>query len=95
MTLTQILNNAFTGSELDERDQAARELARIYAETVDIARIKRDSKTIGDIGPKLTALLKELHMTPASRAIRNAMEAGEEDDAATRAAEVFAELRSN
>lgn len=80
MTLAEIVQEALTDVEFAQRDYAARELAIIYADAVDKAKRIGDLRGIANIGPKLVDLLKELHMTPASRAVKSAIKAGADDD---------------
>ena len=94
MTLTETLEAAITSANLQEQDQAAAQLARIYATQIETAVIRRDSKTIGDLGAKLLATLTALGMTQAGRAVKTQIEGGAANDT-TVAASAFAELRAS
>jgi hypothetical protein len=95
MTLTQILNTSAEAANLQPQDQAALELARIYAEHIQIAVIKRDNKSIGDLGAKLLATLTALGMTQAGRAVKAEIKGGAANDNRDPAAATFAALRAS
>jgi hypothetical protein len=80
MTLTETLEAAITAAQLKPEDQAAAQLARIYATQIETAVIKKDSKTIGDLGAKLLSTLTALGMTHAGRAVKTQIEGGAAND---------------
>lgn len=94
MNLTEILNTSAEAANLQPQDQAALELARIYAAHIMTADKSRDSKTVGDLGAKLTALLTAMGMTHAGRATREQIKGGGAHDTDSAASE-FAKLRAS
>lgn len=95
MTLTEQLEAAITAANLQPQDQAAAELARIYATQIETAVIRRDTKTIGDLGAKLLATLTALGMTQAGRAVKTQIEGGAAANDTDTAASTFAALRAS
>jgi cytolysin (calcineurin-like family phosphatase) len=93
MTLTQILNTSAEAANLQPQDQAALELARIYAEHIQIAVIKREAKTVGDLGAKLLNVLTALGMTQAGRAVKAEIKGGGVNGVKTTSA--LQQLRAN
>lgn len=63
MTLTESVTGSLGAVEADPRDGAARELALVYARQID-----DDPDLLGDLGPKLHAVLDSLGLTPKARA---------------------------
>lgn len=94
MTLTQILNSSAEAANLLPQDQAALELVRIYAQQIENAVIRRDSKTVGDLGAKLLSALTALGMTQAGRAVKAEIKGGGVSDS-NNAASVLEQLRTN
>jgi hypothetical protein len=95
MTLTEILNTSAEAANLQPQDQAALELARIYAAQIETAVNRRESKTIGDLGAKLLSTLTALGMTQAGRAARETIKGGAANDNPDPAAATFAALRAS
>lgn len=92
MTLTETLEAALESANLLDQDQAAAQLARIYATQIEKADKRSDAKTVGDIGAKLLNTLTALGMTAAGRAVKETIKGGgthESDSAA------FDELRAS
>ena len=94
MTLTEILNSSAEAADLKPQDQAALELARIYASQIETAVRYKDSKTVGDLGAKLLATLTALGMTQAGRAAKESIKGGAANDS-DNAAATFAKLRAS
>lgn len=95
MTLTEILNSSAEAANLQPQDQAALELARIYATQIEIAVNKRDSKSVGDLGAKLLSTLTALGMTAAGRATKEAIKGGGTDATERATSDDFNDFRSS
>ncbi len=63
MGMEQSVRASLEALEPDTRDQAARDLAVMYAGELDV-----NPEAIGELGPKLLAVLEALGMTPRARA---------------------------
>jgi hypothetical protein len=66
-SLRDIVLFSLDNLELEQSDLAARELALIIAEQIDIARDKQQARNIAELSSKLTTLMVELNMTPKAR----------------------------
>lgn len=92
-TLKEVLLFALDGLQLEQTDMAARELALIIAEHIDIARESKQIRNIAELSGKLTTLMVELNMTPKARkAIKTFTEEGVANEHAF-AARVLEELQ--
>lgn len=89
MTLLKKLEDSINAAALAPQDAAAAQLARTYANVLDVAVGKNDSKTIAEVGSKLHALLKDMGMISAAKAPQK--EGSTHDDAAS----IFEQLRSS
>lgn len=94
MSLHEITRRAIQALDTNDVDQAACELALIYARHIDAAVYTDKHVVVRDLGPKLHALLADLLMTPKSRAAieRQMKEAADDNDSA---ATVLSELRGD
>lgn len=95
MNLTEILDTSAEAADLLPQDQAALELARVYASHIMRADRTHDSRTVGDLGAKLAALLTALGMTQAGRAVKTKIEGGAANHDSNTAASTFEALRAS
>lgn len=95
ITLREVLIYALDGLQLEQTDMAARELALIIAEQIDIARDKGQIRNVAELSSKLTTLMVELQLTPKARKAIRALtkEEGVANEHAY-AAQVLKELQS-
>lgn len=66
-SMHEALLYALDGLELEQTDMAARELALIIAQQIDIAREKQSLRNVAELASKLTTLMVELMITPKAR----------------------------
>lgn len=73
--MVRAVSAALRDAPLLPRDAAGKALARRYAALIDAA--PEDPDVVGDVGPKLLAVLSALGMTPAGRGVKGGAAGGQ------------------
>lgn len=95
--MREVMEMALSALDLKPEDEAAKELALIIAEQIDIERYKTrpSARTIAELSAKLTTLMGELMMTPKARKAVKTLATGEADHEYDDAARILKQLQES